>query len=169
MPEMVLTCGNTEYFRPSITVENYCKYMNIMERGEDAGALSAMRTNNRVLQSVFGISSGVLYEAEAVEALKAVQKIHFFINEITARKFLDLGPHNPVEIEKSAFDDYDRENGYEDEKPALSVWAVNLENIKRVIHLCVRAFHDSYTATMAADIIDLLDFIKFEVDHKDDK
>lgn len=52
-----------------------------------------------------------------------------------------------VEKEASAFDDYDRENGYEDEdeQPEENQWKVCGEIVDRVVKIAIRLLKNSYS------------------------
>ena len=163
MPELTLLCGHEERVCATVSVSMYRKYMEIMERHDGAGANAAMRMNGEIIKVFFGVSSRELERAEAVEFLTAAKTIHFVVQEIIARKFLDLNPEHPEKQEKSAFDEYDEENGYNDIENSASIWKTCIENVDRIVKLCIRAFHDSYTAIMDADIMALLDYVTFEI------
>lgn len=161
MPELTLLCGCDEHVCTAVSVNQYRKYMEIMERGGDISAEAAMRTNETVLMNVFGVSSREIKRAEVVDFLAAAKTVHFVMQDIITKKFLDLNPDHP-EREASAFDEYDEENGY-NEDDVTSVWQTCRENVDRVVKLCIRAFHDSYTTIMNADIMSLLDYVAFEI------
>lgn len=163
MPELTLMCGRDEYVCAAVSVSMYRKYMEIMERNDGKGANAAMRMNGEIIKVFFGVSSRELERAEAVEFLTAAKTIHFVAQEIIAQKFLDLNPEHPEKQEKSAFDEYDEENGYNEIESSVSIWKTCIENVDRVVKLCIRAFHDSYTTVMNADIIALLDYVAFEI------
>ena len=54
-----------------------------------------------------------------------------------------------MEKEKSAFDEYDRENGYEDEpeEPEENQWKVCGEIVDRVVKNCDSAFEKTHTVS----------------------
>ena len=165
MPEIAIQCGG-EHCRTVVTVEAYRKYTELMERNTGEDVRSAFYFNAQIIKSFFGLSQREMMAADIVEHLTAAKMIHFVMQEIVTPKFLELNP-NPagqVEQEQSAFDEYDRENGYEDDTAeARSVWAVCRENVDRVVKLCVSSFNDSYTSVMSADIMALLDHVAFEI------
>lgn len=164
MPELALACGDEEYACTSVTALMYRKYTEIMERGSGEGAAGAFMLNAEILKTVFGIPEGRVRAAGAAEQLAAAKAVHFAMQEVITPKFLSLNPEHPEKQEKSAFDDYDEENGYNEgaENPE-SIWKVCRENLDRVVKLCIRAFHDSYTKCMEADIMSLLDYVAFEI------
>ena len=63
--------------------------------------------------------------------LRAANAVHFIMQEVVTAKFQELSDVPPEEIQKSAFDDYDRENGYEEGNE--NIWEALNENVDRVI------------------------------------
>nr|WP_302593952.1 hypothetical protein [uncultured Acetatifactor sp.] len=163
IPELTLLCGQDEYVRTSVSAKMYRRYTEVMEKNNSDSAASAFRFNGRILKDIFNISERELARADIVERLAAAKDIHFVMQEVVTQKFLDLNPEHPEQQEKSAFDEYDEENGYNEEKGAGNVWRVCRENLDRVVKMCIRAFRDSYTQCMESDIMSLLDYVKFEI------
>lgn len=160
---MTLLCGENEHIRTTVSVGTYRKYLEIMERNDGDNVAAAVRMNGEILKAVFNVPSREIEQAEAVDFLTAAKTVHFVMQEIVAKKFLDLNPESQEEQEASAFDAYDEENGYNDLENSASIWRTCIENVDRVVKLCIRAFHDSYTAVMQADIMALLDYVAFEI------
>lgn len=75
-------------------------------------------------------------------------------------------PKKSVHHTVSAFDDYDRENGYEDEdeQPEENQWKVCGEIVDRVVKIAIRLLKNSYSQCMKENIVTLLDYLKFELD-----
>ena len=81
-------------------------------------------------------------------------------------KFLELNPERPeaVEQEKSMFDDYDEENGYNEiEAPTENLWKICRENVDRIVKISISLMKESYQNCMKSDIMSLLDHLKFEI------
>ena len=171
MPEIVLICGDAEHVVSAISVNQYRAYTEIMERSEGKeDAVSAVVAGESALKVVFGITSREIRRAKVVDYFVAIKTIHFVMQEIITKKFLELCPDKPeVQTEKSAFDEYDEENGYNEAERNMNVWSICRENVDRVIKLCLRAFHDSYSAVSSAEIIPLLDYVAFEIRTTDKK
>lgn len=163
MPELTLLCGDEEHVCTTVSVKMYRKYTEFMEQNNGNRARDAFLLNSEILKEFFKISSRELQKAEVEEQLVAAKMIHFVAQEIVTKKFLELNPERPEEQEKSAFDEYDKENGYTELEEAENVWKICRENLDRVVKLCIRAFNDSYTKCMESDIISLLDYVKFEI------
>ena len=167
MPELLFLCGQDEYVCAGITVKMYRRYTEIMEKNEGESVKDAFEANTKILSEIFGVTLRRVEQADPEETISASKKIHFVMQEIINRKFLELNPNGSqekIEQEKSMFDEYDEENGYndttEDEK---NFWKVCRENADRIIKLCIRLMNNSYEQCMESDIISLLDHLKFEI------
>ena len=166
MPELTFVCGDKEYVRTQISVETYRKYTELMEKNTAMAATAATLFNTEIIKTVFGISEREVRKADAIEQITAAKTIHFFMQEIILPKFLELNPDRPemIQKEKSAFDEYDEENGYVDKaEEEGELWKSCRDSIDRVIKICVRGFNDSITNVMQTDIISLLDHVAFEM------
>lgn len=166
IPEIEITCRGGKYFVNSITVEKYKKYLNLMEKNNSDRFADAMFFNKKIMQELLGneISLAELGEVEAVDFLTAVKAVHFTMQSIVTERMLNIIEVEPVEKEKSAFDEYDRENGYEDEQPEENQWKVYVGIVDRVVKIAIRLLKDSYSQCMKEDIVALLDYLKFELD-----
>lgn len=163
MPELALACGGEEYACAWVSVRAYRKYTEIMERSEGCNAREALECGMEILRELFRMPSGKLRKADAAELLAAVKEVHYVMQDIVTPKFLELSRGQVQEQEKSAFDAFDEEEGYNDILEPENVWKVCRENTDRVVKLCIRAFHDSYTQCMETDIMSLLDYVVFEI------
>ncbi len=126
--------------------------------------------NMRILQELYP-EHPTLTELKTVEMgqfLRAANTAHFVMQSIVAAKFNELSDEPPVEVEKSAFDDYDRENGYEEEEEAGNVWAALKESVDRVIKIGTRVLSTGYDECMKSDIMTLLEYVKFEINTVDE-
>ena len=104
-------------------------------------------------------------EIDAIEFMVAIKTVHFIMQNIVAEKMLNIVEVEQVEKEESAFDEYDRENGYEDEEqPEENQWKVCGEIVDRVVKTAIRILKNSYSQCMKENIVMLLDYLKFELD-----
>lgn len=166
IPEVTITCGGEEYFLNSVTVEQYKKYVDLMQRNRSKQMSDAAFFSKRILQEIFGnrFSFDVLGEIDVEEFLTASKTIHFIMQDIIPRKFVELAGNSAVEREESAFDEYDRENGYEDEEPEEDEWQRCRENIDRIVKTSIRLLNNSYSQCMREDIMTLIDYLRFELE-----
>lgn len=166
IPEIEITCGSRKYFINSITVEQYKKYITLMEKNNSEKIKDAMFFNRKILQELFGneMSLAELGEVEAVEFITAAKAVHFTMQNIVGERLLNIVEVEQVEKEKSAFDEYDIENGYEEEQPEENQWKVCGEIVDRVVKISIRMMKNSYSQCMKEDIMALLEYLKFELD-----
>ena len=168
IPEIEITCKGKRFFINSVTVEQYKKYINLMEKNDTEVFSGVMFFNKKIMQEMFGneLSLAAVGEIDAVEFLTAIKTVHFIMQNIVAEKMLSIVEVEQVEKETSAFDDYDRENGYEDEdeQPEENQWKVCGEIVDRVVKIAIRLLKNSYSQCMKENIATLLDYLKFELD-----
>ena len=165
MPELILPYGQDEYVCAAISVKMYRRYTEIMERNESDLIEDAFEANLQILSEVFEVPARKLQYAETEDVLTAVKEIHLFMQEVITAKFLELNPERPEqqEKEKSIFDEYDEENGYNDETDESNIWKTCRENIDRIVKLCIRVMKNSYQQCMESEIMSLLDYVAFEI------
>lgn len=163
-----MACGEKEYNCSTVTVEKYRKYTEMMEKNSAENFMQAIKMNTEIMKMIFEISEREIMKATMEEQLIAAKTIHFVMQNIVTRKFLELNPEQPEQVkeEESAFDEYDEENGYNDIEPdpeTENEWTICKENTDRVIKLCVKAYNDSITGCMKSDIMSLLEHVAFEI------
>lgn len=166
MPELTLLCRDEEYVCTTVSVGMYRRYTEIMEWDEDESFVKAFEANIQILKEMFDVTTRQLKQGDAMELLAAAKSVHFVMQDIVTLKFLELNPERPetVEQEKSAFDEYDEENGYNDEiEEQHNIWKTCRENVDRVVKMCIRVMKNSYKQCMESDIMSLLDYVKFEI------
>lgn len=167
IPEITITCKNERIFINNITVEQYKKYVALMERNSSDRITDAMFFNKRIVQEIFGnrMSLGELGEIEVIDFLTAAKGIHFIMQSIISEALLKIVETEPVEKEESAFDEYDKENGYEDEEQEeQNTWKICGDIIDRVTKIAIRLMRESYGQCMKENIIELLEYLKFELE-----
>lgn len=166
MPEIEIACSNRKYFVNSITVEQYKKYLNIMEKNDSERVSDVMFLNKKILQELFGneMSLAELGGVEAVDFLTAIKSVHFVMQNIVTEQMMSIVEVERVEKETSAFDEYDQENGYEEEKQEENQWKAYGSIVDRVVKIAIRLLKDSYSQCMKEDIVALLAYLKFELD-----
>ena len=166
IPEIGITCRGKRYFINFITVEQYKRYISLMEKNNTDRFADVMFYNKKIMQELIGheISLEELGEVEVIDFLTAIKEIHITMQQVVAAKMLDIVDAQPIKKEVSAFDEYDLENGYEDEQPEENQWKVCGEIIDRVIKIAIRLLNNSYSQCMKEDVVSLLDYLKFELD-----
>lgn len=166
IPEITITCRGERKFINAVTVEQYKKYVNLMQINVSDKRTDAMFFDKKILQEMFGnqMSLDEFGEMDVIEFLSATKGIHFIMQDIISQKFLNLVELEPVEREESAFDEYDLENGYEEEQKEENAWKICGEIIDRVVKIAIRILKNSYADCMKADAVELLAYLKFELD-----
>ena len=87
------------------------------------------------------------------------------MQDIVSDALLNIVETEPIERETSAFDEYDRENGYEDEEQEeQNTWKICGEIVDRVTKIAIRLMRESYGQCMKENIIELLKYLKFELE-----
>lgn len=168
IPEIEITCNSGNIFINSITVEQYKKYVALMEKNGSDKITDAMFFNKRIVQEIFGNRTSLkqLGEADVIEFLTAAKGIHFIMQDVISEKLLTIVEVEKVEKEESAFDEYDSENGYDEDEsePEENQWKVCGEVVDRVIKVAIRLLKNPYSQCMKEDILELLGYLKFELD-----
>lgn len=173
IPEVEITCKGKDYFINSIKVEQYKKYIALMEKNDSVNRYDAMFYNKKILQEALGneLPLAAIGTIPAYEFLLAVKTIHFIMQDIVTEKMVNILKVEKVEKQESAFDEYDRENGYEDldqEPEEDNPWKIYMEIVDRIIKISIRLLKNSYSQSMKEDMIALCDYIKFELDTMDE-
>lgn len=170
MPEIRIDCGEEKFFVSSITVGQYRKYAELMRKNSSERLSDAMFFNQKIAQEVFDskMSLEELGKTDVIEVLTAAKTIHFVMQDVVTPKFLEL-MDEPIEKEESAFDDYDRDNGYDEVDQQRNVWEVCSDNIDRVIQIAIKLLNNSYSQCLETDIVALLDYMKFAIKTINDK
>lgn len=168
IPEIEVTCSGKRYFINSITVEQYKKYVSLMEKNSTEKIYGVMFFNTKIMQELFEneLTLAEIGEIDVIDFLTAIKTVHFVMQNIIAEKLLNIVEVEQVEKEKSAFDEYDRENGYEDEpeEPEENQWKVCGEIVDRVVKIAIRLLKNSYSQCMKENIVTLLEYLRFELD-----
>lgn len=167
IPEITITCRNEKIFINNVTVEQYKKYAVLMEHNNSNRIADAMFFNKRIIQEIFGnrMSLEELGGADVIEFLTAAKGIHFIMQEVISNALLKIVEVEPIKKEASAFDDYDKENGYDDEEQEdKNTWKICGDIIDRVTKIAIRLMRESYGQCMKENIIELLEYLKFELE-----
>lgn len=167
MPEIYITCHNEKFFISIFTLDMYKRYVELMAKNVKNNISSTIFYNAKIAQEMFGnkIALTEMLEIDIEELLLATDTIHFIVQEIISKEFVDLlnTQKNEQKQEASVFDEYDEENGYiEEEGKEENPWIVCSENIDYLIKIAMRVLNNSYAQCMSMDILQLLKYIHFE-------
>lgn len=112
------------------------------------------------------VSFNQLDQEDIYEVLFIYFLIKKYINNIHEKINSILGEDE--ELESSFFDDYDKENGYEDEEiEDYSIYKSSLKILNEIFELARIKFGNSLKASLDMDIDDLLDSIDYELNIKE--
>ena len=81
IPEIEVTCRGERLFINSVTVEQYKKYISLMEKNDTEKFSGVMFFNKKIMQEMFGneLSLAAVGEIDAVEFLTAIKTVHVFV------------------------------------------------------------------------------------------
>ena len=104
--------------------------------------------------------------AEVISTFKAVVEIvDASVNE-KIRNISDiLNGSQQVEDQGSAFDEYDRENGYIEEHSQEEIWETYRNALDNILQICIKNMRNSYKDCLESDLSDLLDYVVFQVEY----
>lgn len=104
--------------------------------------------------------------AEIVNTFKAVTEIvDTSVNEKIREISILLSGGQVETNEGSAFDDYDRENGYIEEDTQAELWESYRNALDNILQICIRNMRNSYKECLESDLSDLLDYVVFQVEY----
>lgn len=109
------------------------------------------------------LSKRDISQMSVVDTIVTAEKINLIMHDVVMKKINVYFTEEVVE-EKSAFDDYDRENGYINDDPQESVWISCIKLVNSLIRMAIKVFNDSFSSILKADIIELVEQIKYELD-----
>lgn len=104
--------------------------------------------------------------AEIVNTFKAITEIvDTSVNE-KIREISELLSGGQTEADEgSAFDEYDRENGYIEEDTQAELWESYKNALDNILQICIRNMRNSYKECLESDLSDLLDYVVFQVEY----
>lgn len=104
--------------------------------------------------------------AEIVNTFKEVTEIvDTSVNEKIREISILLSGGQVETNEGSAFDDYDRENGYIEEDTQVELWESYRNALDNILQICIRNMRNSYKECLESDLSDLLDYVVFQVEY----
>lgn len=108
-------------------------------------------------------------QIEVYEVFETFLYIKKYVNKIQDRiREIFIG-NEDITIEKSAFDDYDKENGYLDEElEEENIYDSYLNVINNIIQYSIKNFKNSLESTLNMNIFDLLDYIEFSINQRNE-
>lgn len=122
----------------------------------------------------FNTTTGKLNNKSIFELYYCFTQIQLYINEIITEKFIKINEASEVENvekEKSFFDDYDKEEGYEDEEEK-DIYDILKDSLNCTIKYAISNLEMSYKECIECDLSEMLDYIifniRYDIENKDD-
>lgn len=104
--------------------------------------------------------------AEIVNTFKTIAEIvDASVNEKIRTVSDMLSGSQQVETQESAFDEYDKENGYIEEQTQEEVWESYKNALDNILQICIKNMRNSYKDCLESDLSDLLDYVVFQVEY----
>lgn len=104
--------------------------------------------------------------AEIVNTFKTIAEIvDASVNEKIRTVSDILSGSQQVETQESAFDEYDKENGYIEEQTQEEVWESYKNALDNILQICIKNMRNSYKDCLESDLSDLLDYVVFQVEY----
>lgn len=104
--------------------------------------------------------------AEIVNTFKLITEIvDISVNEKIRNIGKLLNGEQAEAYEGSAFDEYDRENGYTDEETQEEAWVSYEQALNNILQICIKNMRNSYKDCLESDLSDLLDYVVFQVEY----
>lgn len=160
----------------SVTTYAYRQYIKLME-------LISKTNDESDLLLLYSAVIRVIFndriEEEEIEQLDIAEIVNTFrdITEIVdisvnekIRAISELLSGGTVEENQgSAFDEYDRENGYIEEITQEEVWRSYGSALDNILQICIKNMRNSYKECLESDLSDLLDYVVFQVEYDREK
>lgn len=109
------------------------------------------------------LSKREIEQINVIDTIITAEKINLVMHDVVMKK-INIYFTEDVMEEKSAFDDYDRENGYIDDEPHESMWISCIRLLNSLVRMAIKVFNDSFSSILKADIVELIEQIRYELD-----
>ena len=148
------------------TTYNYKNFLRLSKKYESAD----IDLCYYIVSNIFSnLSRNELMQLEVLDLFETYIFIRKYVDKIQDRiKEIFIG-NEEVKIEESAFDDYDRENGYLEEIEEENIYDNYINVIDNIIHYSIKNFNNSLEATLNMNILDLLDYIEFSINQRNEE
>ncbi|EHK2337335.1 hypothetical protein LTX12_000932 [Clostridium perfringens] len=90
--------------------------------------------------------------------------IEIYIRNEVVERFKSLGSVQEIKIEKSIFDEYDKEEGYEEERE-ITIYENLLDTLYSIFRFARKQCNMSLKECLDISIVDLLDYINSEFEY----
>lgn len=105
--------------------------------------------------------------AEIVNTFKTVTEIIDTSVNAKIRELSEMLNDSQKETNQgSAFDEYDKENGYIEDETQVEVWESYRGALNNILQICIKNMRNSYKECLESDLSDLLDYVVFQVEYE---
>ena len=167
-----IECGGGLKRFYKITTYAYRRYIKLMElvsKTEDENDL--LYLYSAVIRAVFNdrIEEEEIEQLDVAEIVNTFKAITEIVDASVNGKIRDiselLSGGQGETYEGSAFDEYDRENGYTDEETQEEAWKSYGKALDNILQICIKNMRNSYRDCLESDLSDLLDYVVFQVEY----
>lgn len=143
--------------------------MELISRTEDENDL--LYLYSAVIRVIFNdrIEEEEIEQLDVAEIVNTFQAITEIVDASVNEKIREisemLSGSTQVEDQGSAFDEYDRENGYIEEHSQEEVWESYKNTLDNVLQICIKNMRNSYKDCLESDLSDLLSYVVFQVEY----
>lgn len=143
--------------------------MELVSKTEDENDL--LYLYSAVIRAVFNdrIEEEEIEQLDVAEIVNTFKAITEIVDASVNGKIRDiselLSGGQGETYEGSAFDEYDRENGYTDEETQEEAWKSYGKALDNILQICIRNMRNSYRDCLESDLSDLLDYVVFQVEY----
>lgn len=116
------------------------------------------------------LSSEDLNRIEIYDIFYTYFQIIYFISNVVEKELYNTFGVNEIDPDNtgSIFDEYDKENGYEDDVLEKDHPTAMLEVLNGLIRYSIKNLNNSLNETLNMDIFNLLDYMKFEFENREE-
>lgn len=143
--------------------------MELVSNTEDENDL--LNLYSAIIKIVFNdrIEEEDIEQLDIAEIMDIFETIAEIVDACINEKIRSIGELlNGGQVEttgQSAFDEYDRENGYTNEETQEEAWRSYERALNSILQICIKNMRNSYKDCLESDLSDLLDYVMFQVEY----
>lgn len=123
------------------------------------------------IQTMFNtaINQDEIEQLEVTEIIETFKEIADYVETLINSRIRQISmilSENTGQQTASAFDEYDKENGYVTEMEQTEIWQSYIDTLDIIIHICIKNTGNSYKECLESDLNDLLEYMLFEIEYE---
>lgn len=123
----------------------------------------------KILYIFFNVRSTDLDKLEVNEIYRVYYIIAYYIESEINSNINIIGKGEEIEYKGSIFDEFDEENGYNDiEKNEENRWHYYIESLNYMFKYAITSCKNSLKDCLDINIVDLIEYIKFDIEYEED-